>query len=186
MTKWSDEVERDDSMTDESYHHRELYAQFGLTIYAAQVLEMGVINLLSVVDALPRAKSQSEYDRLVAELMTRTLGRTVKRLRSLLAHEPQLCTDLESALEQRNYVAHRFWRERVQLVATARGRNRLISELTDIRELFEAVDDKLDRILFHSAPKNAPTRDSVQEAIAREREMMVALDGYLPDELPRL
>ncbi|MCF7553778.1 hypothetical protein [Pseudonocardia sp. WMMC193] len=183
---WTDEVDRDDSLSDESYHHRELYAQFGLAIYMAQVLEMGVINLLSVMDALPQAKSQEEYDTLVSELMTRTLGKTIRRLRVLLPDEPELCAKLEVALNKRNYMAHRFWREKVQLVATAKGRNRLISELIEARELFEGVDRQLDEILFAHASKGGPTRESVRDAVVRERELMVALDGHLPDELPTL
>ena len=46
-SKLTDAVERDDGMDDDNYHTREVYANFGLAVYHAQVLEHGVVNLLT-------------------------------------------------------------------------------------------------------------------------------------------
>ena len=50
---WSDVVERDDAMDDGNYHTREVYAHFGLAVYQAQVLEHGVVNLLTLAKIFP-------------------------------------------------------------------------------------------------------------------------------------
>lgn len=38
MSEWADTVERDDGMDGENYHIREVYANFGLAVYHAQVI----------------------------------------------------------------------------------------------------------------------------------------------------
>jgi hypothetical protein len=51
--EWTDTVERDDGMDDVNYHTREVYANFGLAVYQAQVLEHGIVNLLTLTKIFP-------------------------------------------------------------------------------------------------------------------------------------
>ncbi len=50
---WPDTVERDDGMDDQNYHTREVYANFGRAVYYAQILEHGVVNLLTLAKIFP-------------------------------------------------------------------------------------------------------------------------------------
>jgi hypothetical protein len=184
---WSDEVPRDDSLDDENYHLREVYAHFGVAVYQAQVLEHGVVNLLSQTEIMKEATSQAEYDKLVAVSLTRTLGFLAKRLGSVLATDETLLGDLREAIERRNYLVHRYWRERVQLTHTARGRNRIIEELDSISDHFASIDQRLEAMTFqYGETSGSVSRADVEALIRREREMMTTLDGYLPDDLPDL
>ena len=183
---WSSTVDRDDGIDDENYHRREIYAQFGLAVYLAQVLEHGVVNMLSVTHIRQEATSLLDYDERVSAVLRRTFGALITRLGSVLDGDPQLVDDLTAALDKRNYVVHRFWRERVQLTQTVQGRNRLLGELQDLQALFASVDQRLDRVVFTYSEANGVTRQKVEEFMRRDQETVGALGGYLPSELPIL
>ena len=165
---------------------REVYAHFGVAVYLAQVIEHGVVNLLSVTQIQQEATSQIDYDERVSAVFRKTFGALVKKLGTQLDEDPGLVEDMGAALEKRNYVVHRFWRERVQLTRTAQGRNRLIAELQELQELFSSVDQRVDRVTFKYSEANGVTRQKVQELIRQQREMAEALGGYLLEELPDL
>lgn len=57
---WPHTVERYDGMDDENYHTREVYANFGLAIYCAQVLKHGVVNLLTLAKISPNLAATKE------------------------------------------------------------------------------------------------------------------------------
>ena len=40
-------------MDDQNYHTREVYANFGRAVYYAQILEHGVVNLLTLAKIFP-------------------------------------------------------------------------------------------------------------------------------------
>jgi hypothetical protein len=152
----------------------------------AQVLEHGVVNLLSVTDSMRQASSQEEYDLLVAENFKKTLGYLAKKLGSLLEADPEFLTDLQSAVKSRNFLTHHYWRRRIQLTVTTRGRNRIIEELQRLQQEFESLDRRMGDLVFRYGQVTGVTRDRVSEFIQDERETLTALDGYLPDELPDL
>lgn len=64
---WSETVERDDGIDDENYHTHEVYANFGLAVHHAQVLEHGVVNLLTLVKIFPDPTATREMFEPVME-----------------------------------------------------------------------------------------------------------------------
>jgi hypothetical protein len=88
-----------------------------------------------------------------------TLRSLAKKLSGVLRTEPQIIADLDSAVARRNYHVHRYWRERVGLTLTARGRNRMLEELEDLQTMFVTVDQRIGaglRRLHPAGPGDGP------------------------------
>lgn len=122
--RWSDEVERNDNIDDENYHSREVYAKFGLAVYFAQVLEAGVVNLLTVAQVFAKkAGTRDEFTALMEGYFRRTLGALRKEWAPYLGEDANLLSDLGRAVGQRNWLIHHYWYHRVGLTTSVRGRS---------------------------------------------------------------
>jgi len=186
-SEWTNAVERDDGMDDEDYHTREVYANFGLAIYHAQVLEHGVVNLLTFAKLFPDpAATRQAYDTAMDHHFSQVFGRLAKEVTPYLGNDAELLTDLKHAVEVRNHLVHRYWRQKIGLTQTARGRNRMIGELRDTIQLFVNVDSRLDSILVAYAATSRVTRDDIRMLAEEQRLEWLALDGFLPDEVHKL
>src|SRR5947209_1245642 len=129
---WSDVVERDDAMDDGNYHTREVYAHFGLAVYQAQVLEHGVVNLLTLAKIFPDpAATREMFAPVMEQHFAQVFGRLAKEVAPYLGKDTELLTDLKDAVSVRNHLVHRYWREKIGLTLTARGKNRMIAELRE-------------------------------------------------------
>jgi hypothetical protein len=92
----------------ESWHIREVYAWFGLAMYTGQVLEHGIVNLLSwsgigAGEYHTHEQAQTASDELFREAMG-TLKKILLQRRIDLAH---LDDQLIRAVRLRNFLAHR-------------------------------------------------------------------------------
>lgn len=68
---------------DEADQHREVYARFGPAVYATQVFETGVANLIAVAEAVDgRHRSQVKLDARFDELFSQMLGRLIALLKA--------------------------------------------------------------------------------------------------------
>jgi hypothetical protein len=172
-SKSTDAVERDDGMDDDNYHTRDVYANFGLAIYHAQVLEHGVVNLLTLAKLAPDpAATRKAYDITMDHHFAQVFGRLVKEVTSYLGDDAELLTDLKHAVEVRNDLVHRYWRQRIGLTQTARGRNRMISELRDAVQLFMDVDERLTPVtLAYAAVRGIKWKISKPSQRSRDKNL---------------
>lgn len=70
-------------MDDESYHTREVCANFGLAVYYAQVLEYEVVNLLTLAKIFPDSTATREMFVPVMDYhFAQVFGRLVKKVTS--------------------------------------------------------------------------------------------------------
>ncbi len=144
-------------MTDdpESEHIKEVYARFGLALYCAQVLEHAIVNALVVVDLIPArrhlARSKDEWAAAVDAFMGRhfehTMGHLMRDLRSVTTIPSDLDDLLKRALKNRNWLAHEFFRERATEFLTATGREQMLAEVDECRDLLKAADDALENVI---------------------------------------
>lgn len=184
---WTDAVERDDGMDDENYHTREVYAHFGLAVYQAQVLEHGVVNLLTLAKIFPDpAATRKMFVPVMEQHFAQVFGQLVKKVAPYLGDDIELLADLKSAVAVRNHLTHRYWREKVGLTLTARGKNRMITELRDIIQMFVDVDERLSRVMLTYAAVRGVTMEDIERLAEEQRLAVVALDGFLPEEVQDL
>ncbi|MGH8588924.1 MAG: hypothetical protein ACREXX_06170 [Gammaproteobacteria bacterium] len=140
--------------SDADHHVRDVYAHFGLALYLAQVLEHGLANALVFAQLLPqragrpipRAQFVAEFDAFLGKQFEQTLGKLIGGLRKATAVPPDLESLLRSALQQRNFLSHHFFRDRAQVFMSRSGRNQMIEELKRAQQLFEAADSKLTEV----------------------------------------
>lgn len=126
---------------------KELYAFFGLTFYAAQVLEQGVVNLAVALKAAgdPKVTSQLILD-LYDDVGTKTFGRVLQIARDHMTIPVTIDTDLSVALKKRNHLAHHFFVDHDHDILTDAGRRKCIDLLMDDLRFFKGVDRDFDPV----------------------------------------
>lgn len=132
-------------------HVKTVYAQFGLALYLAQVLEHGLANALMFAELLPRRAGkpvprkewEAEFDAFMDRQFEQTLGRLIRGLRSVTSVPTDLEGLLTDALNTRNFLTHHFFRERAEHFMSRDGREKMIQELERAQKLFDAADERL-------------------------------------------
>ncbi len=161
-----------------------MYANFGLAVYHAHVLEHGVVNLLALAKIFPDPTATREmYEPVMEQYFAQVLGRLVKEVTPYLGDDTELLTDLRHAVEVRNRLVHRYWKQKIGLTLTARGRNRTIGELRDTFQLFVDVDERLASVLLTYAAVRGVTVKDLEKLSEERRLGILALDGLLPEEM---
>lgn len=164
---------------------KEVYARFGLAYYHAEVLYRGLCNLYCVSQA-PPSGPVTRYrleEHLLAASKT-TLGQLLPLLEAVLP--PPLPERMARALERRNFIAHHFWYERIHLMATLTGIEAMLAELVQDTELFQELDEEIERI---TAPLYARLDVSPELFLAALNDIRSGKAGALsplyPQRMPR-
>lgn len=154
----------------ESWLTREVYANYGLAMYMAQVLESGLVNLAvwtGIRDQEYSIYADAEAD-LVA-LFRKTMG---AQRHELLARRPDLAHIedlLGRALKLRNFLAHNYFRVRAAAFVSEDGQHRLIEELKGAREFFAQVDANM-TILVREIMRLKGLEGSIDEVMEEVRQ----------------
>jgi hypothetical protein len=145
---------------------KELYAFFGLTFYAAQVLEQGVVNLAVALKAAgdPKVTSQLFQD-LYDEVGTKTFGRVLQIAREHMAIPAAIDADLTVALKKRNHLAHHFFVEHDLDIRIEAGRRKCIDLLVDDLRFFKRVDADFDPIWQEAWVRFGVTQDVLKRML---------------------
>lgn len=164
-------------------HVKEVYARFGLAVYYAQVLEHGLVNALVVLDLIPSrrhlARSAEEWGAEVDAFTDRhfevPMGRLMKSLRDVTQVGADLEGLLREALSKRNWLVHNFFRERAKDFMSSAGREQMIREVEECRDLFQTADNRLEAIVAPLRAKAGITDELL------EREYRHLLEGHEHD-----
>lgn len=151
--------------TSDEDNHKDVCAHFGLTIYYAQVLEHGIVNAM-VICKLSQGSSftGSDVDPFMDNQFQKTLGKLIKNLRKIMPISHELESSLFTALNKRNWLVHKYFRERVPDNLTYKGRQKMISELEEAKEYFIKVDNMLEKELLPHMEKCGITDEMIQVA----------------------
>lgn len=158
------------SAHDKGEHVKEVYARFGLAVYSAQVLEHGLVNALMILDLIPSrrhlARSRDEWGTEVDAFMDRhfgaTMGRMLKNLRDVTQVDADLENLLRDALSKRNWLVHDFFRERITEFMSTAGREQMLREVDECRNLFKTADERLETIVGPLRRKAGITDDLLE------------------------
>lgn len=138
-----------------SEHCKEVYAHFGLAIYCAQVLEQAIIHALIFIDLIPKSITkvsnpeewQKRFDKFFGKEQKKTLGQLLKKLKSLGQLSQDLDSILNSALVERNRLAHSYFWEQAESFVNQEGRDKMISELQELCDLFSKAESFLSKTM---------------------------------------
>lgn len=157
---------------------REVNAYFGLAVYCGQVLEHGIVNAMVIVRLPNRDRfSKGDIDAFMDGQFENTLGRLIKNLRAELTLPQDLEELLRQALKKRNWLCHDYFRERAAEFMSEPGREKMLLELAEARELLTLADRRLSAVVQPLADRFGITETVIQtayEAICRE-------EGIPPD-----
>jgi hypothetical protein len=145
-----------EDLDEESAQIRDVYAHFGLAVYLAQCVEHGIVIALLYTKLIPgehsRAKSgkafsatdfERRFDVFMDKQFEETMGGLISRLLKSATLPAGFDIQLIKAKEVRNFLIHRYFRERAEEFVSRTGRQAMLIELKEAQELFEAVDAQL-------------------------------------------
>lgn len=143
---------------DEGEHVKEVFAHFGRAYYEAGVLETGLAIALMEIAFLSRVRDQylvdrgrsfdrtqyeAEFDRFMESQHAQTLGNLIKRVSALPELSDNLKERLRAAKKRRDFLGHHYFRERAVEFSNRAGRDKMIAELLNDGDMFEAIDRDL-------------------------------------------
>jgi hypothetical protein len=166
-----------DELDAENDHTREVYAHAGLALYMAQVLEHGLVNVVILSRAGgPEFRTSRDYDRLFDDLIARTMGAQLRRALESVSFAEDQIDRLRKALRLRNFLAHDFFRERIEMFGSVSGRNAMIRELDAMRDAFAEIDGEVQEVAVTLFAKHGVTRDAIEAQVAVMRAVSEKLD----------
>lgn len=133
-----------EELDEDAQQRRETFARYGLAMYHAQCVEKSLAILVSSVfnkDFLPSDPDRREE--IQDEVFSKAIGRLLTRLRTQVTVPPNLDRTLADAWHKRNWLAHDYFFARAGEVMTARGREKMIEELTGLSDFFSKLDAHL-------------------------------------------
>ena len=140
--------------SDENEHCKEIYAHAGLALYWAQCFEQTLENILVIHSRISRrCITLADLDSYEDEVARKTLGRLLRDVRQHVTFGDDAEELIATAHQNRNFLAHRFYKERATEWFSFDGRNRLIAELNRMQQSFrtaDAVTSTICRALGHS------------------------------------
>lgn len=115
-----------------------LYAKFGVTAEAGQLLETALGNLL-ISDAIElhgfdKVQNKVLAKKILEEIDRKTLGQLIHAFRKRRSVPIEFETELELALSERNRLNHSFFLEHNLRKLSEEGRQQMISDLEVIHE----------------------------------------------------
>lgn len=166
----------------------ELYAKFGMTAEAAQLLETELGTLLLVASGLEHGL-HVKPDRMKAlkhlrDVDQRTLGQLLGKLKEYYKFDEALIAQFDLALTARNRLNHGFYERHNYAIQSDEGRDAMVADLEALHQkLFEAwkVADTMTTICFEAlkqAGLNVPSI-SVEDPTTWPKR------PALPDDWPR-
>ncbi|QQA77087.1 hypothetical protein [Pectobacterium parmentieri] len=169
---------------DTSEHCKEVYAYFGLAMYRAQCVEQSIVQLLIFFDFfkenVPKfstsEKWEVDFDRFDDMLSKKTMGNLLNSIKKLSVLDDDIENTLSLALKTRNWLAHAYFVDHALDFINESGRNKMITELEKVIELFNSVENILQPISSSAALKYGLT-DEVLEKI--KKEMYKSVQGDL-------
>jgi hypothetical protein len=121
---------------------KEVYAFYGLAMYAAQVLEHSILTLAAGL-FMTKAPviTRQVFDATFSDLDRKTMGALLKAAQSIMPIPTDIDVVLTDALQKRNYLTHHFFRKHAEIFTHERGRQEMIAELRSLIKAFQRADE---------------------------------------------
>jgi hypothetical protein len=144
---------------------KEFFAALGFALFQAQALEDVLVSLFASSNLSP-AKSGEMIRALMDTRYKQTLGRLVRDASEELELSADLEEKLAAAVEKRNWVAHRFFREFGMASLSEEAQGRAVGKLTEVTKLLDALCTEIFHLarqrLVNTGQQEAEIRDSLE------------------------
>jgi len=121
---------------------KEIYARFGLAYYESECLHRELCMILAFTSFQSKLDiTRPRVEEKLVHAFSLTLGQVKDDLKHIVPDE--LYSKLEDVVKQRNFLAHRFWFERVHLMFSIKGLRQMLEELSVLSALFSELDEQV-------------------------------------------
>ena len=162
----------------EAQQRREVFARFGLAMYHAQCLERQLgLMLASMFNRQFLEAPPEDRDAFYDRELSKTLGQMVRALKNTISIPPTLEDRLKKAVDIRNWLAHRYFREREREILSLREREHMISELQEQADFLQALDREFTEIMEKWMERLGVSKEDIHEEMRiflREKNSMQA------------
>ena len=117
-----------------------VYACYGLAMYHAQCLEVGLRSVLIGYARLSGKVDVASVDTYADSFSKNTLGQLLSRVREVARFNSESEDVLRNALIERNRLAHHYFEERVEELLGPIGHEKMVRELLCAAQLFRYAD----------------------------------------------
>ena len=152
---------------------KDVYANFGFAIYAAQCLEHELVNDFIYLDLIPREMPlkhslawEDVVDTFASKQFKNTLGHMIKHLEKVTEVPPSLLLNLAEALKIRNWLVHDYFKERAHDFLSSEGRKDMVIELQKAASVISEADEELSHILIPVKEKYGITDEVLRKVEA--------------------
>ena len=156
----------------------EVHRCFGAAMDQAQNVEFSLANMF-LSSKLPERhkKKRSELDAMSEEQSGKTMGRLLKDVIKACGLSPEVIERLSKALDTRNMLAHRYFRERTIEFMSKNGRRTMIQELMEMEKELSEVNTILINTFGPVSEKYGFTKEVMQKGYERLMAKARKLDG---------
>jgi hypothetical protein len=169
-----------DTLDPESHRIREVYAYYGLTMYHIQCLERTLVMLgTTVYNSNADHMTSEQFDANLETNSKKTLGQLIFKIKKSVNLPDDFEKKLNDALENRNFIAHRYFWERAMQFSHTRGQEEMLAELTQLSTYFENMDRELTLVQRKWSNAKGVTDDAIYQVMG---DMLLSEIKYIDDE----
>lgn len=144
--------------------------------FQAQSLEQSLVSLFAVTFALENEAWESKIRTLMDTRYNQTLGKLIRDAAKELHLTSELTTELEDALQKRNWVTHHFFREYGAIALSTSLLYEATQRLEAIWPMFEKTANNIHILVIEQLVKSGKSEAQIQAGIEQ------ALKTYLNEK----
>ncbi|GFO68390.1 hypothetical protein GMLC_19690 [Geomonas limicola] len=125
-----------------------IYLEMGAAVQDAQRLELSISCIVTLLIELGGGTlSEREFNGYMENLGAQTLGRLIEEIKLKVGFTDEAVDTLRRALKARNFLVHRFYNDRSDLLFNQPGRERALGEIRQKRRQINDAKTMLDPVL---------------------------------------
>jgi hypothetical protein len=172
MSRYKDAIEEYDG-EDDGGKHRLIYAYFGLAVYYSQVLEE-TFSIMLWTDRMfkKKVKTNKEVNEIIdtIENSKKTMGVFINEVKQSYSLSEKLSIDLNSILEKRNYLVHKYFKIEIQKFTSDLGRREMLEYFTNFIDESKRIDSELNKYYTKYADKLGFTKERIEELVNQMKQ----------------
>jgi len=125
-----------------------IYLEMGAAVQDAQRLELYISFIVTLlIDLSGGTLSDDEFKGWMESLGTQTLGRLIEEIKKKVGFTDEAVDTLRRALKSRNFLMHRFYNARSDLLFSQAGRDQALQEIRQKRLAINTANAILDPVM---------------------------------------
>ncbi len=168
---------------------RDIFADFGTTVYSVNILESSMSNCLATHLTSLQCGTQADFDTNLMQLQDLTMGELLRRMK-----ENSMLTfgldRFEQAVKKRNWLAHGFFRDKATEFINFSGREIMRQELNAMNAEFHSLNAIIEEIIMNVmiriSPKVSTEVAQLRKADISELLKFIGKDVSYPTQRARI